>query len=122
MSHVELLVAIGEPEGYEVNLAEDRRSDAVKRLQPPIDQTDWTESFYRVTEQHLQLLRDTQRELLQAPTPSRDMENTEGIKITEFDEFEEDEEKDHETQPDGADYGSRDDVSDGKCGPTLWNN
>jgi transcriptional regulator with XRE-family HTH domain len=60
MSHVELLVAIGELEEYEANLPTDPRSEAVRRLQPKIDSVSWDEMRYRAVESLLDLIANPQ--------------------------------------------------------------
>lgn len=60
MSHVELLLAMGELDEDEVNLPVDPRSDAVRRLQPRIDRVPWDVVRYRAVESLLDVLAEPQ--------------------------------------------------------------
>jgi transcriptional regulator with XRE-family HTH domain len=75
------------------DIGPDVPSDAVQRLQPLIDQVQWTDGFYELIERQLKMFRDAQRGMYLPKTASWEMKSTEGVKITNFDEFEENEER-----------------------------
>jgi transcriptional regulator with XRE-family HTH domain len=84
--HVDLLVAAGELSPNEIDFAEDPRSDAVRRLQPLIDQINWNEGMYQAAESFISLWRDAQRGAFEAPVMLTEIDSTEGIRVTEFDD------------------------------------
>lgn len=84
--HIKFFIMAGELTEEEANLPDDPRTPAVRRLQPVIDQVAWTDGLLRRVEESIEFIRDAQRGMLTPPTPSWEMENTEGIKITEFGE------------------------------------
>jgi transcriptional regulator with XRE-family HTH domain len=86
ISHIELLAAMGELDESEISVPEDPRSDAVRRLQPLIDSIQWNDGVYRIAERQLEAIRDLQRGMLQAPRMLTEMEDSEGIRATEFGE------------------------------------
>ena len=86
ISHVELLVAMGELDEDEVAIPEDPRSPAVKRLQPLLDEIRWTPQTLRMVEDQLAFIRDAQRGALSPSTSSWELRDNSGIGITEFGE------------------------------------
>lgn len=58
--HVDLLIAAGELAEDEVEVVEDPRSDAVKRIQPLMDRTEWTDGMIRLLAQNIRWIQDTQ--------------------------------------------------------------
>lgn len=67
LTHIEVLVAAGELAEEEAAIPDDPRSDAVRRLQPMIDEIEWNEYVYRRVEDHLRFVRDAQRGELKVP-------------------------------------------------------
>ncbi len=61
ITHVELLVVMGELDATEMRIPDDPRSDAVRRLQPFIDQIDWNSAKFTSIEGMLRLIADPER-------------------------------------------------------------
>lgn len=89
MTHVELLVSMGELDASEVSIPTDPRSPAVRRLQPLIEEIRWNPRLFRWVEDSLVMVRDLQGAAVKPLLTTDEMEGTAGIGITEFGEGDE---------------------------------
>lgn len=84
LSHLELLVVMGELSEDEIDLPVDPRSAAVRFFQPRIDAIQWTPRVRQQVADYLDFIRDAQRGTLDGPRMLTEMEDTDGIRVTEF--------------------------------------